>query len=293
VYGSARVPAVLRVDHGKLALECEAPGAERARVLEHRARTLRAQQLHERLLAVMKAQVDEGLPFDEPKTEDGQQDGKLRPEWRIAYRHGRSQYEFNGDRYWVFDRDGRPHVPQVCIDFIADTFERASGTWWRPRGEARERVVGRLDFDDLALENKRSVEQFLAFAQAHPQWFEVRQLQGEERISLRNRGRFFAALFQSRMDYRPGDIVVILGKRDDDKLHYHSFFVYEVDPLSGMPVLLAANAGRPRIRTWEGEMQNAPARSILARIRPQLPWLSAVTTPPSVAVQDTLAPPPG
>jgi hypothetical protein len=293
-YGKTWIPALLEVRNGRLKLGCEAVRGElREQVEGARDERRRLQRAVEPLMSVIREQVDEGLPFDEPKTEDGQQDGKLRPEWRIAYRHGRSQYEFNGDRYWVFDRDGRPHVPQVCIDFIADTFERASGTWWRPRGEARERVVGRLDFDDLALENKRSVEQFLAFAQAHPQWFEVRQLQGEERISLRNRGRFFAALFQSRMDYRPGDIVVILGKRDDDKLHYHSFFVYEVDPLSGMPVLLAANAGRPRIRTWEGEMQNAPARSILARIRPQLPWLSAVTTPPSVAVQDTLAPPPG
>jgi hypothetical protein len=181
-------------------------------------------------------------------------------------------------------------VPQVCIDFIADTFERASGTWWRARGETRERVVGRLDFDELALENKRSVEQFIAFASAHPDWFEVDLRPDEERIPLRNRQRFFGALFERRLDFREGDIVVVFGLRDDDKLHYHSFFVYERDPLTAMPTLVAANAGRPRIRTWEGEMQNAPKRSIHARIRPRLGWLEAITTPPTVAAQAAPSP---
>src|SRR5262249_27967011 len=154
----------------------------------------RLRHVLEPLRAVIREQVDESLPFDEPKTEDGQQDGKLRPEWRTAYLQGRSQYEFNGDQYWVFDRNGRPHVPQVCIDFIADTFERTSGTWWRSRNELRERVVGRLNLDSLALENKRSVEQFIAFATAHPEWFDVYTPPPEQRVPLRNREKFFAAL---------------------------------------------------------------------------------------------------
>ena len=287
-YGQTWVPAALELRDGRAYLGCEAVPADlRDRVESARGQRQRLRRAVEPLRAVIREQVDEALPFDEPKTEDGQQDGKLRPEWRMAYRNGRTQYEFNGDRYWVFDRGGRPHVPQVCIDFIADTFERASGTWWRQRGETRERVVGRLDFDVLELENKRSVEQFVAFAAAHPQWFEVHTVPEAEKVPLRNRARFFGSLFQGREQYQTGDIVVIYGLRDDDKFHYHSFFVYEVDPLTAMPTLVAANAGRPRIRTWEGEMQNAPKRSIQARIRPRLPWLEAITTPPSVAAKDT------
>lgn len=39
--------------------------------------------------------VGEALPFDEPKTEEGQQDGNLRPAWRWAYTHGWDSYTFN------------------------------------------------------------------------------------------------------------------------------------------------------------------------------------------------------
>jgi len=70
--------------------------------------------------------------------------------------------------------------------------------------------------------------------------------------------------------------VTIYGLRDDGKMHYHSFFVYEADPVTGAPSLVAANAGRPRIRPWEAEMLTAPQRSIRARIRPRLEWLELV-----------------
>jgi hypothetical protein len=59
-------------------------------------------------------------------------------------------------------------------------------------------------------------------------------------------------------------------------MHYHSFWIYDSDPLTGMPTLVASNAGRPRIRTWEFEMRSAPQRSIKHRIRPRLPWLESV-----------------
>ena len=75
-------------------------------------------------------------------------------------------------------------------------------------------------------------------------------------------------------------MVAIYGLRDDGKMHYHSFFVYSSDPVTGVPSLVAANAGRPRIRPWESEMLTAPQRSIHARIRPKLEWLEAITAPP-------------
>jgi len=278
-YGALRVPMLLGVADGKLSLSCEAKGKERARVLALRAQAARAVRAQARLVSVIKEQVDEALPFDEPKTEDGQQDGKLRPEWRNAYLNGSSSFEFNGDRYAVFDSAGRPRPPQVCIDFVLDTFERASGTWWQSRGQGRQRVLGRLQFDDPALENRRSVERFIDFARSHAEAFDVYDLPPEARVPLRNRALFFAALYRFRAQFQRGDIVAILGPRDDEKLHYHSFLIVDADPLSGMPTELAANAGRPRIRSWEGEMQNAPRRSILARIRPRPIWLEALMAP--------------
>jgi len=278
-YGSVRVPMLLDLVDGKLTMSCEAQGQERARVQALRAQAARVEHARAKLVSVIKEQVDEALPFDEPKTEDGQQDGKLRPEWRTAYLNGRSSFEFNGDRYAVFDAAGRPRPPQVCIDFVLDTFERASGSWWQPRGQDRQRVRGRLQFDDAALENRRSVERFIDFARARTEAFDVYEPAAEARVPLRNRSLFFAELYRSRAQFQRGDIVAILGPRDDEKLHYHSFFIVDADPLSGMPTELAANAGRPRIRSWEGEMQNAPRRSILARIRPRPIWLEALVGP--------------
>jgi hypothetical protein len=227
--------------------------------------------------AVIQQQIDEDLPFDEPHTEYGQQDGKLRQEWTWAYRFGRTHFDFNDDRYRVFDWQGRPRVPQVCIDFITDTWERSSGSWYRPRGEQRSRVHGRLDLTGYGIDNVRSVESLVDFASRHPEWFEVRHLPEEERIPLIRRTDFYDYLFSHRDDFRPGDVVTILGLRDDQKLHYHSFFVYGADPVTGMPIMVAANAGRPRVRAWDVEMANAPLRSIKTRIRPRIEWLESVT----------------
>jgi hypothetical protein len=292
-YADARVPTLLSVAGGKLSLVCEAPGPARAQVLAHRAQAARRALTQARLVSVVKEQVDEALPFDEPKTEDGQQDGKLRPEWRSAYLNGSQSFEFNGDRYAVFDASGRPRPPQVCIDFVLDTFERAGGTWWEPRGGRRQRVLGRLQFDDTAMENRRSVERFIEFARAHAESFDVYEPPAEARVPLRNRQQFFAALYQARAQFQRGDIVAILGPRDDEKLHYHSFLIVDADPLTGMPTELAANAGRPRIRSWEGEMQNAPRRSILARVRPRQLWLESFLAAESVVSADVPAEPHG
>jgi hypothetical protein len=281
VYGRARVPTLLRVEDDEVAFVCEVLGPARDVVVAHRIAAARAEAVQEHILSIVREQVDEGLPFDEPKTEDGQQDGHLRPEWRHAYLRGSSSYEFNGDRYSVFDSSGRPRPPQVCIDFVLDTFERASGTWWQKRDLPPERLLGRLRFDQTAIENRRSVERFIEFARAHAEDFDVYEPAPEQRVPLRNRGQFFSSVYEARAQYRRGDVVAILGPRDDDKLHYHSFFIVDVDPLSGMPTELAANAGRPRIRSWEGEMSNAPRRSIFARIRPRPLWLESFLAPKS------------
>ncbi len=113
----------------------------------------------------------------------------------------------------------------------------------------------------------------------------------DARIAFRDHAAFFADIYAHRDEYRPFDIVTIFGLRSDGKLHYHSFFVAERDPLTGMPIAVVANAGRPRIRSWENEMQNAPQRAILAHIRPKLPWLERNVAPePSVSGRELPSP---
>ncbi|HEY5956494.1 MAG TPA: hypothetical protein VIV60_08080, partial [Polyangiaceae bacterium] len=276
-YGEESADAVLSVKQGQLALECEvAPSLEKRRVEGLRAMNKRRRAVLARLHQSVMQQVEEGLPFDEPKTEEGQQDGKLRNEWRTAYLAGQLEFEFNGDKYPVFGRGGAARTPQVCVDFITDSWERMAGTRWARRNEGRARVVGRLDFNAVDIANRRSVENLINFAVAHPDWFDLMLIPETERVPFATRSVFFRRLYDLRADFQPGDVVAILGPRDDEKLHYHSFFVLADDPFTSMPMLVASNAGRPRIRTWEGEMQNAPRRSIMARIRPRLEWLEQI-----------------
>jgi hypothetical protein len=273
-YGGTWVPALLRTSGAKVTLGCElVPPKLEARVSAARDNAL----AHRRVVAAERGAIEklvhERIPFDEPKTEHGQQDGNLRPAWRWAYKLGMTLYKFNDDRYHVFDREGRPIPPEVCIDFITDTLERASGTWWKSDDSPRERVEGRLDFNVLGIDNRRSVERFIRFAWAHPQWFDVYDLAQDERPAFIHRDDFYGQIYAHRDRYIPGDIVAIYGPRSDGKMHYHSFYVVESDPITGMPILLAGNSGRPRLRAWDNVMRSAPLRSIKTRIRPRLEWL--------------------
>lgn len=279
-YGDEWVPTLLDRDGAKLSLNCEGIEPQQREAVQRarqRERELHALLRHQR--RVIQTMVREALPFDEPRTEEGQQDGNLRPAWRRAYLRGEWTYEFNSDRYQVFDSRGRPRVPQVCIDFVTDTLERASGSWWGSREEPRAHRRGRLIFDEFEIENRRSVERFTKFAWNHPEHFDVYYLPSTERVPLRRGDAFFAHLEEHAARYRPGDIVNILGLRSDEKYHYHSFFVYKSDPVTGMPIWLAGNAGKPRLRSWYGELLSAPRRSIQSRIRPRLEWLRSILEP--------------
>ncbi len=283
-YGDVWVPSVISAAGAKLRLVCESVRPGDARRL---ATAKRRAHVRERALAVLRremlVQVRAEVPFDEPHTEWGQQDGHLRGEWLSAYLRGDDFYYFNHDRYPVFDARGAARPPQVCVDFVTETFEHASGTYFRPRGEPRGRQRGRLDFDELIAGNRRQVPAFLRSVRAHPEMFEIDTVPERERLPYLFKRRFYRRLERDRDAYPAGSIVVIRGFAPWDHYnvpHYHTFFVYENDPISGMPILLIGNAGKPRLQSWEPVMARTPQRKIEHVIRPRLDWLeSAIPLP--------------
>jgi len=293
-YGSLSVPTLIAASDAHLSLVCELPKpATQDTLALLRADHARRERALVPLRRAILDGVGEGLPFDEPLTEYGQQDGKLRYRWLAAYQSGQNNYEFQGDKYYVFNAVGRPLVPEVCVDFVFDSFERASGTWWRPRGEPRERVVGKLDFTTLPDDKRRRATSFIEYAQQHPDAFDVYTLPEADRVEFKFGRKLSDYLVASAPQFQPGDVVLIRGYAPWDKpwkprvMHFHSFFVYESDPVTGMPIALAGNPGRPLLQTWQFEAFRTPDRSIWYRVRPRLDWLER-----SLALPDDSAPPP-
>jgi hypothetical protein len=281
-YGTIRIPTLLESSGSRLALGCEvASAAERELLSAHRDRSARQLRVVEALREVMREQIDEQLPFDEPLTEVGQQDGRLRPRWQTALRSGASDFTFNTDKYRVFDDCGRPLAPQVCFDFLMDTLERASGTRWLTRAEGGGRRVGKLDFEEFGGDALRSADRFLAWVSARPDWFELDSISTSRRIRLGQEAKLVDFLLHEPKRFLPGDMLVIFGWTpwDPYERHYHSVFVYETDPVTGFPMLIAGNAGRPSVRTWHTEAVRTPRRQIIHRIRPRLEWLERIVEP--------------
>jgi hypothetical protein len=282
-YGSIWVRTLLGSRGARLDLECEAGSPEASAIVKRvRAKHRREQHVLGLLRGAIADGIADGLPFDEPLTEYGQQDGKLRGRWQTAYLAGKNHYEFNDDKYQVFNGLGRPLVPEVCVDFVFDTLERASGTWWRARGEPRQRVIGGVDFKTLEDETMRRATSVIDYATNHPERLDVYELAESERVPFKL-GRELASYLVDQADrYQPGDIVLIRGHAPWDKpwkprvMHFHSFFVYETDPTTGQPLALAGNPGRPLLQTWQFEAFRTPQRSIWYRIRPRLAWLESI-----------------
>ena len=65
--------------------------------------------------------------------------------------------------------------------------------------------------------------------------------------------------------------------------------MFDADPVTGMPTLVAGNSGRPRIRALGVEMAPAPKRKLFARLRPRLEWLEHAVSPERVAERDDAA----
>ena len=269
-FGQTWVRALVVSEGARLERRClDAPEPLRRTV----AAWQRADAKRRRALAALRdsvtVQVHEALPFDRPRgVQDHFSDGQLRPLWRWAYLNGQHSYEYEEETYPVFDLAGQPAPPQMCVDFVLDSFERASGSWYRPRAEPRERAIGSLDFDAHGIENRRGVLSFGEFAEAHPDLFEFRRFEDEERIPFGQRQRFFTYLVEHADQFRPGDVVAIQGRKSDGFIHQHAILIEDTDPITGMPHALADQMRWPRRRTWETIMAEAPKRSLYFRARP-------------------------
>lgn len=283
--GGARARAVVELGPTTRVVCFASPEAE-LRALEAATQATRPER---DALRAMSAAIDaiarDALRFDRPqgvKTAD--RDGELRPRWAEAYRHGRPAFSVDGESYPVFDPSGRPLPPEVCVDFVLDVLERGSGTWFRPRGEPPGRTEGGLDLAAHGLRELRGVLALEATAAKKPELFETLRFVGAQRVPFGERARYLAQLTDvdrrepalrkvlptaPRLDVRAGDIVAIQGEKRDGLIHQHAIFVEAVDPLTGLPFGLADQMNKPRRRTWEGIMAEAPKRSLLYRIRPR------------------------
>lgn len=278
-FGDVWVRALLAAQGARLGVRClDAPLRARAAIRAWQRAELPRRGAHMRLRQAITEQLDEALPFDRPRGEKSiDKDGQLRVQWRWAYRTGHHAFRFEDESYPVFDSRGRPHPPQVCVDFVLDSFERASGSWYRGRDDqARGRVVGGLDFDAWGIGNRRGVIAFGEFAETRPELFLVRRFRPEERVPFRERDRFFEFLQKQAPLVRAGDVVAIRGRKSDGLVHQHALFVEATDPITGFPHALADQMKRPRRRTWEAIMAEAPARSLYYRVRPTAHLLGLV-----------------
>lgn len=271
------VPAFIERDDVHLKLGCLEVDPDRANEIgAARDTAYRRNLVVKALRMAIVQQVELGLPFDEPKTERGQQDGKLRDRWEAAYFAGQKAYKFNGDVYPVYNSAGSPMTPQVCIDFVTETLERASGMHFTHQGEPPKKIGGAIDFDQILGTGRRQELSMRNYARENPDKLSMIDYRVSDWVPYEKVDQFFNFVEEHRDDMHPGDIVIIRGRAAWDRyaeMHTHTFFIFESDPISGMPMLLAGNAGKPRIVTWDSEMIRAPKRSIRHRIRPNTEWL--------------------
>jgi hypothetical protein len=269
-FGDRHVRALIPSEGAKLSLACldedsDTRAAVKAIADADAPRRRGLSKLHE----VVTTVLGESFRFDRPEGEKGpDRDGTLRPVWASAYLQGRSSFDYDGATYAVFDGAGNAWPPEVCVDFVLDAFERTSGSWFRPRGPSLGRDRGRLRFDETGAANLRGVMGFGKFAEAQPSLFTMRRFAGKERIEFRERSRYFQFLTDHADEIRPGDVIAIHGMKRDNRIHQHAILVEYADPITGFPGGLADQMKRPRRRTWEGIMAEAPLRSLLFRARP-------------------------
>jgi hypothetical protein len=285
-FGAQTVRAVLDSEGAAVRLSCLTadPGARAAvdTFREQQAPRLRAlASVREAITAIASEQIR----FDRPLDEKGpDKDGQLRPAWMTAYLQGRTSFNWDDRTYPVYDTQGRAWPPMVCVDFVLDSFERAGGSWFRPKADKPGKTLGRFTWID-DMRQVRGVIGFGERAEKHPELFEVRRFAGRERIPFSERVRFFQFLTDHADEIRPGDVVAIHGMKRDDRIHQHAIFVERTDPITGFAYGLADQMRRPRRRSWEGIMAEAPKRSLLFRVHPRDAIFTAIDPAEPVAAR--------
>ena len=111
----------------KLVLAClDASRSVRAELAQHRRDGASHRRSVARLQQATAAMIAERLPFDRPRgVKDHFSDGQLRPQWRAAFMRGQHGFTHEDNHYAVFDRHGRPHPPQMCVELTSS--DRCSG----------------------------------------------------------------------------------------------------------------------------------------------------------------------
>jgi hypothetical protein len=283
-FGDQKLRALFTSQGAKLELDCvEAAREDREKLVAHAAKTAWRRRAIASLQRAVDAAIGEELPFDRPyDVKHHLDDGKLRPSFDQAYRLGHSTYGLGpeGHSYYVFDPRGRPLPPETCVAMIVDCFERASGTWYRPLGQPRERTRGGLDFHALKLFNRSGVLAFEQFGVEHPELFKASRFVGAQRIPFQERDKFFDFLLANADRFAPGDVLAIQGPKPDGYVHQHAILLEDVDPITGFPYGLADQMKRPRRRTWEGIMGEAPLRALLYQLKPTDELLARVDPGP-------------
>lgn len=277
------VRALIELDGAKATVACEdvTSEQERARSGYLAERTL-LKAAFDRLRGAVREMIREELPFD---AAPDQANGVLRSDWRTAYLQGKLDFSSGGRRYPVYTPEGKARPPEVCIDFLTDIWERASGTWYQPAEQkeaqgkrtrlepAPKLVEGALNFDRMKIRNRRSVVQFERFAKRNDELFDVWNPSKTERVKFGDRQAFFEWMRERSDMFRLGDMLFIHGVKEGGRPHDHSLLVTEVDPILGVVTLVASNAVKPREQTLEGILHISPGRTLRSRIRVKAPWL--------------------
>lgn len=268
-FGETWARALFATDGSQVSLACIAEDRPvRDKIASHLETTAPHRRAVQAIRETITKITEESYRFDRPEREPNHfRDGILRPQWMTAYLQGRTSFQFEKHTYNVFGPDGLAYPPEVCVDFIIDTYERAAGSWFRSQGEQPGRTPGRLSLSQPKKPAPRGVIGFADFAEELPELFTVVRFQGKEKVPFGERAKFFENL-RDNADLRPGDVVSIQGLKKDDYVHQHGIFVERIDPLTGFPFGLADQMRRPRRRTWEGIMAEAPKRSLYYRARP-------------------------
>lgn len=270
-FGGVRGDVVTRAEGPTLKPVCTAfaTAEDRAKAEAWLAETAPRRAATKLITASITEAVREGLRFDRPeKEETAEHDGELRPIWNTAYLRGQDSFGYLDATYPVFDAKGRPIPPEVCAEFVLDSYERASGTWWAPKGSAPARVAGKLDFDREGVKNRRGVIALAAYAEAKPEFFTYKAIAPKDKIPFGDRARYFADLVSLADHFSAAGIVAIQGRKKDGLIHQHAIFVERTDPLTGFPYGLADQMKKPRRRTWEGIMAEAPLRGLFWIAKP-------------------------